>query len=406
MAVAGGHQRPQTSEQSPWRMFTSRSLGKYYWTKGDKETAQWDPPVLPETVLFNGLALGCKDDSTFSLSRLSPFDRRNMWNRWAQHSGVQLNAEVQSHMPSSVSQSQTETIKFIERAFKAIRNHLDQLWDNEQGCFLLRVPRPPKLPESRWPIIPKYPQVSKKDQWTSPQLLPNNTIREIYDYRMVYTGDNNTMRVSSAICPLEGMHLYRLIYENGFKKTLEIGMACGLSALYICAALADLDKNSTATEERKHFSIDPFQTTQWASAATTQLKRAGLEQYSQHIEEYAHVAIPQLEKNGHSFDLVFVDGMHLFDYTLVDLFLADKVLRVGGLLVLDDIKHPGVADCLQYITSNYTHWHFVRTHDCSDTSGCFIKIAPDMRKWSDHAPWSGCRSTSDDMSSNKRQKLV
>lgn len=87
---------------------------------------------------------------------------------------------------------------------------------------------------------------------------------------------------------------------------------------------------------------------------------------------------------GHSFDLVFVDGMHLFDYTLTDLFFADLLTRVGGIILLDDIRHAGVAPVNAYVKSNYPHWVCVPNSACDSTLATYVKVAADARSWDFH----------------------
>lgn len=50
------------------------------------------------------------------------------------------------------------------------------------------------------------------------------------------------------------------------------------------------------------------------------------------IEQKSFLAMPRLLQAGRKFDFCFVDGMHLFDYTLIDLFYADLLVRVGGII--------------------------------------------------------------------------
>jgi len=42
-----------------------------------------------------------------------------------------------------------------------------------------------------------------------------------------------TRKLTSAVGPYEGYHMHRLVRDNGFTRTCEVGMANGLSALYI-----------------------------------------------------------------------------------------------------------------------------------------------------------------------------
>ena len=49
------------------------------------------------------------------------------------------------------------------------------------------------------------------------------------------------------------------------------------------------------------------------------------------------------------FHLIYIDGWHTFDYTLVDFFYADLLLETNGVIVLDDIKHKPVHKCFEYV---------------------------------------------------------
>ena len=53
------------------------------------------------------------------------------------------------------------------------------------------------------------------------------------------------------------------------------------------------------------------------------------------------------------FDFVFIDGWHTFDYTLIDFFYADKLIREGGIIIIDDALHRGVAKFVKYMDTNY-----------------------------------------------------
>ena len=75
------------------------------------------------------------------------------------------------------------------------------------------------------------------------------------------------------------------------------------------------------------------------------------------------------------FHLIYIDGWHTFDYTLVDFFFADLLLETNGIIVLDDIKHRPVQKCLEYIESNYPHYQVVRTSVISDLQ--MVRHLPD-----------------------------
>jgi len=109
------------------------------------------------------------------------------------------------------------------------------------------------------------------------------------------------------------------------------------------------------------------------------------------IEEPSYLALPLLladvqTKRAEPFDLIFVDGMHLCDYTLVDNFFAALLLRPGGILLLDDVRHRGVKPAFDYACTNYPH---IKNTVCADTLATFVTTGSDTRAWDFHVPFDG-----------------
>ncbi|MBI5496766.1 MAG: class I SAM-dependent methyltransferase [Deltaproteobacteria bacterium] len=140
--------------------------------------------------------------------------------------------------------------------------------------------------------------------------------------------------------------LYRLVREGGLGRTLEVGLGFGASALAICQAHADAGHGN-------HVAVDPWQQGElFGGAGVHHLREAGLERFFELRHAPDHVALPGLVNEGNRFDLVLIDGLHMLDYALLDILYADLLLPVGGLLVLDDISLPAVADALGYTLAN------------------------------------------------------
>jgi hypothetical protein len=66
----------------------------------------------------------------------------------------------------------------------------------------------------------------------------------------------------------------------------------------------------------------------------------------------SHVALPELLDDGVRLDFCFHDGWHVFDQTLCDFVYIDKMLRVGGLLAVDDCTWPSMRKFLRYVVTN------------------------------------------------------
>jgi predicted O-methyltransferase YrrM len=80
------------------------------------------------------------------------------------------------------------------------------------------------------------------------------------------------------------------------------------------------------------------------------LERAGVDFYELR-EEPSEIALPQLLRDGAEFDLVFIDGWHTFDQTLVDLYYANRLIKPGGYIVLDDADWLAVAKAISYFAA-------------------------------------------------------
>jgi predicted O-methyltransferase YrrM len=129
------------------------------------------------------------------------------------------------------------------------------------------------------------------------------------------------------------------------EKTLEIGMAYGLSTLFICQAHHDNGSGA-------HIAIDPFEDTRFKSIGLLNIKRANLEQLLRFYRSSSDEVLPQLCAQKDRFDFAFIDGSHLFDRVLVDFFYIDKLLNAGGHVAFDDLWMPAVRKAASFILKN------------------------------------------------------
>ena len=141
-----------------------------------------------------------------------------------------------------------------------------------------------------------------------------------------------------------GEAITALIRQKKCLRTMEIGCAYGVSSLFICQAL----------EERReagphHVIIDPFQSGQFNKAGILNLERAGFD-FFELIEEPSERALPRLWEQGRRFDFALIDGRHTMDQVMLDFFYVDKLLDAGGIVVLDDIRWPGIGRAARYLS--------------------------------------------------------
>jgi predicted O-methyltransferase YrrM len=140
--------------------------------------------------------------------------------------------------------------------------------------------------------------------------------------------------------------LYRTVRKYQPTIAVEIGMAYGGSTLAILTALAELGGASTL------ISVDPFQTTEWSGVGIASVQRAGLGDYHQLIEQPDYLALPHLIEQGMSVDFAYIDGWHTFDYTLLDFWYIDRMLRVGGIVAFNDCGWRAVHKVLRFVKTH------------------------------------------------------
>jgi predicted O-methyltransferase YrrM len=175
-------------------------------------------------------------------------------------------------------------------------------------------------------------------------------------------------KVTGAVPREDALILQEMVRFVKAKTTLETGVAFGLSTLAICEALAEGRASADCADytdspgpdsrrgsQAKHYGVDPEQSTAVGGAALANLKRAKLDSVFELLEGPSHLMLPKLLEKGVTLDLAFIDGWHTFDYTLLDFFYIDKMLRPGGVVLLHDRSWPSKQKVIRFIK---THRHY------------------------------------------------
>jgi len=135
--------------------------------------------------------------------------------------------------------------------------------------------------------------------------------------------------------------LQGIIKEINAKTSLEVGLAYGVSALFICEALQK-------QEGARHYVIDPRQSF-WNDVGLKNLMDAGYEDLVDFRRDYSHNVLPELHRSGVTLDFAYVDTTKLFDVVLVDVYYIIRMLRLGGILVLDDCSFPSLRKLVRFL---------------------------------------------------------
>ncbi|MBB4634504.1 O-methyltransferase [Longimicrobium terrae] len=170
--------------------------------------------------------------------------------------------------------------------------------------------------------------------------------RGIFDTATAVGADGTPQRVHSEIRESFADALYRAVLAERPRAVVEVGMAFGIASLAILTALRELGEGGTL------ISIDPGQSTQWKGMGVESVRRAGLSGQHRLMETFDYIALPQLLAGGAELDFAYIDGWHTFDYTLLDFWYVDRMLRAGGVVGFNDCGMRAVHRVLR----------FVRTH--------------------------------------------
>ncbi len=138
-----------------------------------------------------------------------------------------------------------------------------------------------------------------------------------------------------------------VLVAEGACVVIEVGLAYGSSALAIGEAVL-----TTCGQSARHVVIDPFQASAYSNVGWELLRSVGLEATSRLLTEASSLALPRLLGEGFVADAAFVDGSHRFHEVFVDLYFLRKLVRPGGLIMLDDVEWPSVGGALAYFDLN------------------------------------------------------
>lgn len=179
-------------------------------------------------------------------------------------------------------------------------------------------------------------------RWRGPTVTPD--LDAIASSASCTTEDGREVPRTEQVSVRYGRLLHQLVSEYCPERMLEIGMATGISAAYAARAR----QCYAAERPSRQVIVDPFQTVDWAGGGRALLDRLGLSTGVEVIEATSLLAVPRLEQAGDRFDFIFIDGNHCFDYLMADLVMADRVLDIGGMMVLDDGYSFGVRTAISY----------------------------------------------------------
>ncbi len=138
-----------------------------------------------------------------------------------------------------------------------------------------------------------------------------------------------------------------IILDKKPRKTLEVGLAYGGSAVTMLRSLSDVHPDT----EFAHSAIDPGQES-FDFAGLEIVGRIGLEQKFHFYGGSSDLILPKLTEEGKRYDIIYIDGYHIFENVFIDMFYSIKILEIGGILLFDDCADKHVKKVIRFINRN------------------------------------------------------
>jgi len=227
-------------------------------------------------------------------------------------------------------------------------------------------------------------------------------LRELLETRIVRGTDGTEMPLRDEMEADGGALIARAFRSAQPRRSVEIGFGFGISTLYACTAM------DGAHSSWRHIVIDPAQSTHYGNLGIENIRRAGYGENVTCREEGSETALPTLFAQGMRIQAAIIDGWHTFDHALLDFFYINKMLDVGGIVVLDDANMPAIARLCRHIASYPAYaafgeaprsrvgtmrriagavpgFGFLRRPWDTPRCAAFRKIADDARQWNWHA---------------------
>ncbi|HVN27329.1 MAG TPA: class I SAM-dependent methyltransferase [Candidatus Binataceae bacterium] len=185
---------------------------------------------------------------------------------------------------------------------------------------------------------------------TSASAIHDNILRA-YQTRTLMGEDGALHKLRPGAVSYErGEFLAQMVSRAGAKTTLETGCGSGLSAMFILESIIGNGAGPGA-----HVIMDPEQDSFFQGMGKRLIKDAGAWEYVEFHQERSQIVMPRLWSESRIFDAVYIDGDHKFDGVFCDAYYAHRLLKPGGIVVIDDVWMDAVYLACHFLEESYRY---------------------------------------------------
>lgn len=175
-----------------------------------------------------------------------------------------------------------------------------------------------------------------------------------------------------------GAFLRDVVTREGARSGLETGLGLGLSTTFIVQGLLASGPGAS------HTVVEPS-VEYYDRAGERTVQESGAGEVTTIIHDDSTLALPRLVSQGRQFDVAYIDGCHLFEFPFIDIFYALRLVRPGGLIIVDDHWMRSVQTALGFFCGN--RGVKLELYDPMGAGkrfvGLRVPLSPDARAW-DH----------------------
>jgi hypothetical protein len=170
--------------------------------------------------------------------------------------------------------------------------------------------------------------------------------------------------------------LFYVAHALGASRTIETGFGLGTAAQAVLLA-------TKGRPGRSHLSIDPYGAGGSSGTVLLRYLKRTYPREFRRLWKPSELALPKLVMQGRQFDFAFIDGNHHFDGVTIDFFYLDRLCRIGGFIVMDDVRFPAVEAVVDFIRKNRADYRVTEI----DRFAVLEKLSRDSRHWSYFRPF-------------------
>jgi predicted O-methyltransferase YrrM len=187
-------------------------------------------------------------------------------------------------------------------------------------------------------------------------MLPS--LQKIFDTNKIVINDaGETIPLHSNTSLKQGLFLQEMFDIAKPNQSIEVGFAYGISSLFILEKHKQLKSKTNA-----HIVIEPD--SYWGNAAEYNIEKEGLSEYIQIKRDFSDKVLAGLFLDNTRIQFAYIDTTKQFDVIMQDFYLIDKIMDVGGIVVLDDCGGywPGVQRVARFVNT-LPNYEKVAAHD-------------------------------------------